>query len=108
MFTGPAMTWAQARDACKALGAHLLVIGESAENLEVDQQLSDAYWIGYTDQQMEGMFRWVNNAPPGYWPGTAPLNDTEDCVVFQNGAAWDDVNCDELRMYACECDPLPP
>jgi hypothetical protein len=111
MFTGPATTWAQARDACQALGAHLLVIGDTAENVEIDLQLNTAHWIGYTDAVQEGTFRWVNNAPSMYsnWPGgTVPTNNSSDCVVAQDGGTWGDVDCDELRPYVCECDPLPP
>lgn len=111
VFRGPAKTWAEAKAACEAIGAHLLVIGDISENAEVDAQLTGAFWIGYTDAVQEGTFVWVNGATSTYkgWPGgTVPTNDNGDCAVLQDGGAWADVDCTSTNPYACECDPAPP
>ncbi|HWO19659.1 MAG TPA: C-type lectin domain-containing protein [Kofleriaceae bacterium] len=111
VFRGPAATWADANAACKAMGAHLVVIGDVAKNDEMAQVLTGANWIGYTDAVTEGQFAWVNESPATYnrWPGgTVPANDGEDCAVIQDDGAWADVDCATTNAYACECDPLPP
>jgi hypothetical protein len=106
-------TWAQAKTACEVIGAHLLVIGDVAENVDMDAQLNnDGYWIGYTDAVTEGTFRWVNGAMSPYknWGsgGTVPIDDDADCTLLQDGGTWDDADCDDTNPYACECDPSPP
>lgn len=110
-FDTPA-TWAQAKSACEAIGAHLLAISDLAENTDMDVQLmTAAYWIGYTDAVQEGVFTWVNGAVSSYrgWPGgNAPLDDNLDCAVIQEGGAWGNVACGDMNRYACECDPAPP
>jgi hypothetical protein len=111
VFRGPAATWAAAKAACEAIGAHLLVIGDLAENGEMDGQLAGAHWLGYTDAATESTFVWVNGAPTVFkgWPGgTVPLDDTLDCAVLQDGGAWADLDCATTNPYACECDPAPP
>lgn len=111
VFRGPAATWADAKAACEAIGAHLLVIGDVAENGEMDGQLAGAHWIGYTDAAKENTFVWVNGATSSYksWPGgTVPQNDPLDCAVLQDGGAWADLDCATTNPYACECDPAPP
>ena len=114
VFRGPDATWAQAKAACEAIGAHLLVIGDVSENTEMDAQLNgDGYWIGYTDAATEAAFVWINGAMSTYknWSsgGTIPQNDDLDCAVLQDGGGdWANVNCDDTNPYACECDPAPP
>jgi hypothetical protein len=111
VFRGPAATWAAAKAACEAMGAHLLVIGDQGENDEMDQSLTGAFWIGYTDAVQDGAFVWVNGAPSTFHRfsgGTVPLDAADDCAVLQDGGAWDDSECDSAKPYACECDPLPP
>jgi hypothetical protein len=111
VFRGPDVTWAQADAACKAIGAHLLVIGDAAENAEMDEMLGPDTWIGYTDIDLDGTFRWVNGSPSAYrnWSGGGiPQNEDADCAVLQDGGLWDDVECDDTHPYACECDPAPP
>lgn len=104
--------WADAKAACEAMGAHLLVIGDLFENAEMDAQLTNAHWIGYSDTAQEGTFLWANGAMSTYknWGngGGVPREDDEDCAVLQDGGLWEDVECDDSNPYACECDPLPP
>jgi hypothetical protein len=111
VFRGPAATWANAKAACEAIGAHLLVIGDVGENAEMTQELSGVYWIGYTDAVQDGAFVWVNGSPSTYhrFPGgTVPSDTEDDCAALQDDGVWDDSECDSTNPYACECDPLPP
>lgn len=103
--------WAQAKAACEAIGAHLLVIGDLDENQEMTQALSGAHWIGYSDSVQEGLFTWSTGAASAFsnWAGgTVPVNEELDCAILGDNGAWRNVACDELHPYACECDPLPP
>jgi Lectin C-type domain len=110
VFRGPAATWDAAKAACEAMGAHLLVIGDLAENEEMDQSLTGPHWTGYTDAEADGQFVWVNGSPATFqrFIGGVPQNATEDCVVLQDTGSWDDNGCTATFPYACECDPLPP
>jgi hypothetical protein len=104
--------WVDAKAACEAIGAHLLVIGDLSENAEMDAQLAGAFWLGYTDRAQEGTFRWDNGAMSTYknWGngGGVPQEDDEDCAVLQDGGLWETVECGDSNPYACECDPAPP
>jgi len=106
----PARTWQEAEDDCKSIGAHLLVIGDTDENTELDGAFSGASWIGYTDAVTEGQFQWVDGSPSTFhsFGATVPTNDGQDCAALQDGGAWTDLACDTILAYACECDPLPP
>lgn len=58
-----AITWSQARDACKSTdGAHLASILSSDEQMFVWQQLQDLkagnIWLGLNDITKEGLFVW--------------------------------------------------
>jgi hypothetical protein len=110
-----ARTWAAAAADCAAIGAHLAVPGDADENSEIDFSFIGESWIGYSDSNTEGSFAWINEAPKGFerWDGGAPAAspNTEDCVAIMVStppSEWDDRSCDELRQYACECDPSAP
>lgn len=107
----PAATYADAKAGCEAIGAHLLVIGDIAENVEMDMQLAGPFWIGYTDLATEATFRWDNGAMSTYknWVGgVVPTVDALDCAVLQDGGLWSNVDCATTNPSACECDPAPP
>jgi hypothetical protein len=104
-------TWQEAETDCKAIGAHLLVIGDVTENNDLDVRLPGTNWLGYTDANAEGEFKWVNGSPSSFnrWPvGVVPINEDDDCAILQDLGAWTDANCANTYPYACECDPAPP
>jgi hypothetical protein len=110
----PPASWTAARADCADDGmfAHLAVIESDAERLELAAMIADDVWIGFSDRELEGSFRWVTGSPSTFtmWSAGQPEDSdgTEDCVE-QKGLSrlWFDQPCDELLAYACECDGVP-
>lgn len=101
---------------------HLVVVGNDAERLLITQgnpaPLSGNSWVGLSDEETEGQFRWVTNEPTlGYpvvgqqppWDGGDPDGaEAENCVRFKNSFDFEDKPCTDSLRYTCECDPFPP
>ncbi len=104
------LSWAAAKADCDSIGAHLAVLSDLIEHGNVDNRFSGDSWIGLTDQAVEGTFGWVNGSTDAYrkWGSGAPHagNVNRNCVRIN--VDWQDVDCTQLKQYACECDPLPP
>jgi len=108
-FAAPA-TWYDARAACEAIGAHLVVSTSQQENDDFSPLagLLDVF-VGGTDAPMEGVWIWIDAEPMGYtnWRTGEPNNggtNGEDCMVIEgdNGGLWDDRACDNTYGYICE------
>jgi hypothetical protein len=76
------MRWTEARDYCKTLGAHLVVIESKIEN-DFVYQLNPNSWLGLTDEIQEGKWQWVTDEPLIYtnwsWAVGEPDNCTNGC-----------------------------
>ena len=62
---------------------------------------------------VEGDFQWVNKAQRAYtnWQTDAPSSAgaAEDRAILDQPANdWNDLECNGLRTYACECYSAPP
>lgn len=79
-----------------ALGGHLVTINSAAENTFVSAMSPTNYmWIGYTDKDVEGTFRWITDEPVTYtnWASGEPNNSgNEDWAVINWGGSpkWND------------------
>ncbi|MDP2114658.1 MAG: HYR domain-containing protein, partial [Bacteroidota bacterium] len=78
-----------------ALGGHLVTINSAAENAFVSAMSPYYMWIGYTDRDVEGTFRWITDEPVTYtnWAPGEPNNaGNEDWAVINWGgsAMWND------------------
>ncbi|XP_062367740.1 uncharacterized protein LOC134055419 [Cinclus cinclus] len=60
-FSRRSLSWLAARNACADLGAHLAVVGSEQEQefLLDNIERSVSYWLGMTDAEQEGKWRWV-------------------------------------------------
>lgn len=102
--------WATAQERCQAYGYHLLHIGDKAENDWITYTASTLlvidWWIGLTDQETEGTFRWVTGNPLSYtrWAGGEPNNlSNEDCAQLYPDGSWNDKACTSpWYRYICE------
>ena len=103
------------KQVCNDNGAHLVTI-ESADkqNFIYEEFLAGAgskdYWIGLTDSETEGNWKWANGATlTGYnnWASYQP-NDYkgQDCAAIkgatQNSGKWHDVSCYFNKGFICE------
>lgn len=109
MLGDSVFSWQDARNFCQAWGADLVEIGSLEENTALAERIDGSVWIGATDQDQEGVFRWVGGAPLGYagWSFNQPnnLQGNEDCTELREvDERWSDVPCtgDIARRALCE------
>lgn len=101
--TGTA-TWTGARDACAAMGGHLVTVTSAAENNFI-YNLWPSGWIGLTDEAVEGQFRWITGEAYSYtsWNGGEPNNaGDEDYVQFVGAGRWNDLPNNQYLPYVLE------
>jgi hypothetical protein len=99
------MTWTNARTACANMGGHLVTITSAAENTFVFNTWPSG-WIGFTDEAVEGQWKWVTNETVTYtnWNGGEPNNaGNEDYAQFVSGGRWNDLPNNSLP-YVLEFD----
>lgn len=76
------MPWYEAKVYCENLGGHLAVITSSEEETYIDSLIAagakDNYWLGATDELVEGTWRWVSGEAWDFtfWKGWQPDNNT--------------------------------
>ncbi|XP_053145617.1 hepatic lectin-like [Hemicordylus capensis] len=108
-------SWMQAKTQCQGRHSHLVVINNMAEqNFLQTRTRNERYWMGLTDLELEGHWRWVDGSDYRnsftYWGVGEPNNDnyrtSEDCAHLWGNGAWNDVYCTYLCFYICE-KPLP-
>ena len=114
------MVWHDAVAHCDDIGGHLVTINSQAENEFVWDQFGDYYhWVGATDEECEGEWRWVTDEPFDYtnWLPGEPNNccppthcGGDDCTPehYLTGPGipdgrWNDVP-DGTLVFVCEWD----
>jgi len=125
-------TWNKAREKCKEVGAELVKIETADENEFIKTTflktsasspsgfLFIAYWIGLSDEEKEGEWRWTDGSLLSgkykNWHEANPDNygGNENCgsirfgrrssegKVFVWDAEWNDLRCDERLGFICE------
>lgn len=104
--------WFDASSACEQMKAKLVIINskEEEEFLQFwDIRYGKRTWIGLTDHQTEGSWKWVDETPliDSYWkPGEPNGTDNEDCVELLNDG-WNDCPCTLELAWICEKPALP-
>nr|XP_023693125.1 CD209 antigen-like protein C [Paramormyrops kingsleyae] len=107
-------TWSDSRQACMQSGADLAIISSREEQVFVEG-LSGAFWIGLSDREREGTWKWVDGTTipveKGYWRANPQQPDNsggnEDCVEFNTVHSvpfqrWNDRPCDDNIKWICE------
>ncbi|XP_062372861.1 C-type lectin domain family 4 member K-like isoform X2 [Sardina pilchardus] len=110
-------TWIKSRDTCQARGGHLVIIDSDKERTFLKDTApgnsKTFYWIGLTDAEKEGTWRWVDNKVLAgrHWTSDEPDNWTddnkrpegEDCArANAKEGLWMDAFCDGKLQYICE------
>lgn len=123
-FITSTMTWTNAAQTCAndvtaATGdrrTHLVVIADEAERTAIADANGGVFWIGLTDINTEGAFRWVTGEPVGGYPaqGSGAWGAGEpsgglgvDCVATTPSGQFQDAMCTSSAPVLCECDGYP-
>ena len=109
---GSDFTFAQAKNLSAAAGGHLVTINDDAENEFVRSVIGASnVWIGYTDENSEGDFYWLNGETSSYtnWKSWAPDGGSSQnyTVLYKNGGEWNDKGSDWTTEFVMEvpCSP---
>ncbi|XP_078572329.1 uncharacterized protein LOC144859503 [Branchiostoma floridae x Branchiostoma japonicum] len=114
-ITSSRRNWDQAEARCVSYGGHLARITSSTQqHLLTDMALGHSgthYWIGCTDRQIEGIWRWSDGSSLSYtnWAPTQPDNadGIQDCGILYSiygYAQWDDTECSTPYFFICQTD----
>nr|XP_023693093.1 CD209 antigen-like protein C isoform X2 [Paramormyrops kingsleyae] len=106
--------WSDSRQACMQLEANLVIISSREEQVFVEG-LSGDFWIGLSDIESEGTWKWVDGTTipveKGYWRANPQQPDNygnEDCVHTYNTIhsvpfqTWNDRPCNDVIQWICE------
>ncbi|XP_007502951.1 C-type lectin domain family 4 member E [Monodelphis domestica] len=113
-FSNDTMTWTASLKNCETVGAHLAVINTQEEQnfLYQTKPSGKEFYIGLTDQVVDGQWQWVDDTPfnkaLSFWDVGEPNNiaGVEDCVTIRDSSNanrnWNDMTC-FFKMYRiCE------
>ncbi|KAM9363506.1 C-type lectin domain family 4 member E-like [Symphorus nematophorus] len=101
--------WSDSKKFCKDRDAHLVIISNDEEQKFVSS-LKQRVWIGLTDEETEGVWKWVDGTEvtKKYWGNKQPDNagKGEHCVeiytVFGPFKNWNDMRCWTKSNFICE------
>jgi hypothetical protein len=98
-----------AEEACRDSGGELVSVHNEQQQAQLIQLTSEMglsldVWIGFTDREEEGSFRWTDGSAADYanW-GSGEPNDAngEDCTQLTTSGFWNDLPCDSPLAYIC-------
>ncbi|XP_049900124.1 CD209 antigen-like protein C isoform X2 [Epinephelus moara] len=102
-------TWQDSRDDCVRRGADLMIIN-SEEEQEFTRKYRQIMWIGLTDRETEGVWKWVDGTSltTSFWHSGEPNSyegTNEDYVAvnyhdYKN--SWNDLECIIKNFWICE------
>ncbi len=122
------MTWTEAKEYCEKLGGHLVTITSIEENnyikdLVVSNGKKNAYWLGASDSESEGVWKWVTGEPFEFsdWGTDEPNQDGEENYLellvnaINYSLKWNDSNLNggggmvslQNHGFICEWDEIP-
>ncbi|XP_026080895.1 CD209 antigen-like protein C [Carassius auratus] len=98
-------SWTESRRYCTERGADLIIINNREEQ-EFVKNISgyDAFWIGLTDIEVEGSWKWVDNSTltSGFWWHWYPsYSDYSNCALSYS-SGWFDDSCYGTFKWICE------
>ncbi|XP_052086299.1 perlucin-like protein [Mytilus californianus] len=110
-FSYDLTTWSTATIECQNKGGYLVEVDNDRENAWLVSKLKDEVWIGLTDIQTEGRWRWQTGSPSTYsnWQSGEPNGGTgQNCAHYcatkchKTYVGWNDGSCTVPIGYICE------
>ncbi|XP_072526876.1 uncharacterized protein [Salminus brasiliensis] len=105
-------SWSGSRQACQSKGADLVIINSRKEQDYINKTfLRTEAWIGLTDIQTEGVWKWVDGSAlttEFWWPGEPNDYGNEDCALTgfkystSDTLTWADAPCGHIAVGLCE------
>uniref|UniRef100_A0A8D3AGA2 C-type lectin domain-containing protein n=1 Tax=Scophthalmus maximus TaxID=52904 RepID=A0A8D3AGA2_SCOMX len=105
-FSARTLTWSSSRAWCRTQGGDLLIVDSEQEQRFIFDSSSSVessgarLWIGLTDEEQEGDWRWVD--------GGRVTSDGEDCGHIDTTEkalkSWMDGSCKIAYRWICEKD----
>ncbi|XP_071505817.1 macrophage mannose receptor 1-like [Diadema antillarum] len=116
---GDKLSWADARDSCIVKGGKLATMNNKFDQAFIAAQLGatssdytgdDDYWIGLSDTDIPGTYKWVDGSYPtiSAWGPGQPDDSLGKCVAMIGGyvpflaGLWVDEPCTNTMNYICE------
>ncbi|KAK9514012.1 hypothetical protein VZT92_027503 [Zoarces viviparus] len=122
-FSNNKLDWLKSRDSCAAMGSHLAILHTMEQHDALEEEAKNIggfdyhFWIGLSDLEKEGDWRWVDNTTLQlkYWDqwSSEPNNHQsggehgEDCATLDSHAkTWFDVPCENIYKRICQMDAI--
>lgn len=110
MLLDDVMTWSEARSKAEAMGGHLVTITSQEEQAVVEKLLvqgkREAYFIGGSDEKLEGTFSWITEElfGQGKWAPGEPNNHggNENYLEIYRNGVWNDNTGTAKRGFIVE------
>lgn len=110
------ISWHDAKRVCEEMGGHLATISDELENrfvFSLVQSLGVQCWLGATDEEEEGNWKWVTGEPWAYCPTEFDNRNGQQhylVMYYFSDGIWDDQSekndsflC-QANGYVCEWD----
>ncbi|XP_048008545.1 CD209 antigen-like protein E isoform X3 [Megalobrama amblycephala] len=100
-------SWNESRSYCMERGADLIIINNKEEHDFVQKNIVNdcsSFWIGLTDIDEEGSWKWVDGSTPTFWfwwTNEPNGQRGENCVQYYI-SNWADYPCDDAHLWICE------
>ena len=101
------LNWKDAKAKCQETDAYLALVKTGLINDAVQSMVmgGEDAWIGLTDKQTEGTWKWADGKKLGNWnhwkEGSPNGGEEENCAVMSDAGTWDDKNCTMLNNVIC-------
>uniref|UniRef100_A0A672Y7R2 C-type lectin domain family 17, member A-like n=1 Tax=Sphaeramia orbicularis TaxID=375764 RepID=A0A672Y7R2_9TELE len=103
-------SWETGRDYCRNSGGDLVIVN-SKEEQKFIAGFKRGSWIGLSDHEKEGIWKWVDGSPLtlSFWTPGQPNNGANNPVLGQQNCGeifskgkWNDVSCNNKLHWICE------